>query len=207
MLHTVSWMVTRDQAIKPERVQSGVLTSFLVGGVAGGAVMGAIIAAPAWALYSVIGPQPAAFAAVSAVVAIAYAGRAMNLWPAPRPQFASQVPEAWRNIFSANVASFIYAAALGMIYFTRLASLVAYPLAVIMLGLGGTPLAIIEIMAVTGLARASTAVLVPLLRLDLRGSEAVLALMQRYSGTVRHIEVIVLGCLVLLPFMDLLTRL
>jgi len=186
-------------------VEAGVLTFFLVGGVAGGAVMGALIAFPARELFDIGGFRPVAFVTAAAVLAAVYAGRAANLWYIPKPRFRHQVPEAWRNIFAPRVASFLYAGGLGMIYFTRLESLAAYPLAVLLIGMGRTPLAIIEIMAAVGLARASTVLAVPFLHLDREGSEeAVPALMQKHSATVRHGELIVLLCLACLPFVPLL---
>jgi|SRR5215472_4729733 len=204
MLYTISWMVAREPEDAREGLWDGILVYFLVGGVVGGAVIGGVIAFPARVLFDFIGPQPVAFLAAAAAVAAAYAGRAANLWPLPKPQFPHQVPEAWRNIFSAKVASFSYATGLGTIYFTRLASLTAYPLVLLLLGMGGTPLAIIEIMAAVGLVRASTALVTPVLRLDSVGSEAVLALMRKYSAAVRIGELFVLLCLASLPLASVL---
>jgi MFS family permease len=206
MLQSISWMVMREPAAERGRAQAGMLAWFFAGGVAGGAMMGAIITVPAWGLVHVIGSRPTAFVIAAAAAAAVYAGRAAGLWRFPKPQFPSQVPEAWRNIFSRNVASFIYAAGLGMIYFTRLASFAAYPLAVVLLGMGRTPLAIIEIMAAVGLTRAATGLAVPLLRLDTASDEPVQALMRRLSPRMERGELAVLGCLTLLPFVILLAH-
>ena len=206
MLHTISWMVTREPEEARDRARARILTWFLIGGVAGGALMGAMIAVVAGELFTVIGSRTMIFVAVAAVVAFAYAGRAANLWHLPKPQLPHQVPEAWRNIFGPSFASFIYAGGLGMIYFTRLGSLAAYPLALLLLGAGRTPLAIIEMMAAVGLARASTALVLPARGLDRMSGDAVPTWLQKHSKGVQRAEVLVLVGLILLPIGMLLNR-
>jgi hypothetical protein len=203
MLHTVSWMVAREPTARRDRIYAEILASFLAGGIVGGALMGALIAVPAWGLYHLAGSRPGVVVALAASVAAAYALRAVNVWNIPKPQIPSQVPEAWRNIFSARTASLIYAAGLGMIYLTRIASLMAYPLAILLLGMGNAPLAIIQLMAVAGLLRAASAALVPLFRLDSGGSDAVLAFIQKYS--FRHGDLIILCCAAVIPLIFLMS--
>ena len=206
MLHTISWMVTREPEKARDRVRARILTWFLIGGVAGGALMGAMIAAAAGELFTVIGSRTTIFVAIAAVVASAYAGRAAGLWHLPKPQLPHQVPEAWRNIFGLRFASFIYAGGLGMIYLTRLGSLAAYPLALLLLGMGRTPLAIIEMMAAVGLVRASTALVLPVRGLDRMSGDAVPTWLQKHSKGMQRAEVLVLVGLILLPIGMLLTR-
>jgi hypothetical protein len=206
MLHTISWMVTREPEEARDRVRARILTWFLIGGVAGGALMGAMIAVAAGELFTVIGSRTTIFVAIAAVVASAYAGRAANLWHLPKPQLPHQVPEAWRNIFGLRFASFIYAGGLGMIYFTRLGSLAAYPLALLLLGMGRIPLAIIEMMAAVGLVRASAALVLPVRGLDRMSGDAVPTWLQKHSKAMQRGEVLVLVGLILLPIGMLLTR-
>jgi len=206
MLHTISWMVTREPEEARDRVRARILTWFLIGGVAGGALMGAMVAAAAGELFTVIGSRTTIFVAIAAVVASAYAGRAANLWHLPKPQLPHQVPEAWRNIFGLRFASFIYAGGLGMIYLTRLGSLAAYPLALLLLGAGRTPLAIIEMMAAVGLVRASTALVLPVRGLDRMSGDAVPTWLQKHAKGMQRAEVLVLVGLVLLPIAVLLNR-
>ena len=206
MLHTISWMVTREPEEARDRARARILTWFLIGGVAGGALMGAMIAVVAGELFTVIGSRTMIFVVVAAVVAFAYAGRAANLWHLPKPQLPHQVPEAWRNIFGLRFASFIYAGGLGMIYLTRLGSLAAYPLALLLLGAGRTPLAIIEMMAAVGLVRASTVLVLPVRGLDRMSSDAVPTWLQKHSKGMQRAEVLVLVGLILLPIGMLLNR-
>jgi hypothetical protein len=206
MLHTISWMVTREPEGARDRVRARIVTWFLIGGVAGGALMGAMIAVAAGELFTVIGSRTTIFVAIAAIVASAYAGRAANLWHLPKPQLPHQVPEAWRNIFGLKFASFIYAGGLGMIYLTRLGSLAAYPLALLLLGAGGTPVAIIEMMAAVGLVRASTALVLPVRGLDRMSGDAVPTWLQKHSKAVQRAEVLVLLGLILLPIGMLLNR-
>ncbi|HZI72595.1 MAG TPA: hypothetical protein VFD73_00940, partial [Gemmatimonadales bacterium] len=103
-------------------------------------------------------------------------------------------------------ASFIYAGGLGMIYLTRLGSLAAYPLALLLLGAGRTPLAIIEVMAAVGLVRASTALVLPVRGLDRMSSDAVPTWLQKHSKGMQRAEVLVLVGLILLPIGMLLNR-
>lgn len=206
MLHTISWMVTREPEEARDRARARILTWFLIGGVAGGALMGAMIAVVAGELFTVIGSWTMIFVAVAVVVAFAYAGRAANLWHLPKPQLPHQVPEAWRNIFGLRFASFIYAGGLGMIYLTRLGSLAAYPLALLLLGAGRTPLAIIEMMAAVGLVRASTVLVLPVRGLDRMSGDAVPTWLQKHSKGMQRAEVLVLVGLILLPIGMLLNR-
>lgn len=206
MLHTISWMVTREPEEARDRARPRILTWFLIGGVAGGALMGAMIAVVAGELFTVIGSRTMIFVVVAAVVAFAYAGRAANLWHLPKPQLPHQVPEAWRNIFGLRFASFIYAGGLGMIYLTRLGSLAAYPLALLLLGAGRTPLAIIEMMAAVGLVRASTVLVLPVRGLDRMSGDAVPTWLQKHSKGMQRAEVLVLVGLILLPIGMLLNR-
>ena len=206
MLHTISWMVTREPEGARDRVRARIVTWFLIGGIAGGALMGAMIAVVARELFNVIGSRTTIFVAIAAVVASAYAGRAANLWHLPKPQLPHQVPEAWRNIFGLRFASFIYAGGLGMIYFTRLGSLAAYPLALLLLGAGRTPIAIIETMAAVGLVRASTVLVLPVRGLDRMSGDAVPTWLQKHSKAMQRGEVLVLVGLLLLPIGMLLNR-
>jgi len=206
MLHTISWMVTREPEEARDRVRARILTWFLIGGVAGGALMGAMIAVAAGELFTVIGSRTTIFVAIAAVVASAYAGRAANLWHLPKPQLPHQVPEAWRNIFGLRFASFIYAGGLGMIYLTRLGSLAAYPLALLLLGAGRTPLAIIEMMAAVGLVRASTSLALPVRGLDRLSGDAVPTWLQKHAKGMQRAEVLVLVGLILLPILMLFNR-
>jgi hypothetical protein len=192
MLHTISWMVTLAPEPARPRVCARVLKWFISGGIAGGAVMGAAIALAARELVDVAGPLPTISVAGAAVLAAIYAGHEANVWHVPRPQFGHQVPEAWRKIFSPSVASFIYGFGLGTIYLTRLGSLVAYPLVLLLLGMGRTPGAIVAIMAAVGLVRTSTAFLIPFLRLESANSEAVLELMRKYSRSAKRGDLLTL---------------
>lgn len=185
-MHTISWMVTLAPEPARPRACARVLKWFITGGIAGGAMMGAVIAVAARELVHVIGSLPAISVVGAALLAAVYAGYEANVWHVPRPQFGHQVPEAWRKIFRPSVASFIYGFGLGTIYLTRLGSPVAYPLVILLIGMGRTPGAIMAIMATVGLVRASTAFLIPFLHLEDANSEAVLALMRKYSGPVKH---------------------
>jgi hypothetical protein len=192
MLHTISWMVTLAPEPARPRACAAVLRWFICGGIAGGAVMGAVIALAARELAHVIGSLPAISVAGAALLAVIYAGHEANVWHVPRPQFGHQVPEAWRKIFSPGTASFLYGFGLGTIYLTRLGSLAAYPLVFLLLGMGRTPGAIIAVMAAVGLVRASAAFLIPFLCLEKANSEAVLALMRKYSGPAKRGELLAL---------------
>ena len=192
MLHTISWMVTLAPEPARPRACTRVLRWFICGGIAGGAVMGAVIALAARELAHVVGSLPAISVAGAALLAVIYAGHEANIWHVPRPQFGHQVPEAWRKIFSPGTASFLYGFGLGTIYLTRLGSLVAYPLVFLLLGMGRTPGAIIAVMAAVGLLRTSAAFLIPFLRLEDANSQAVLALMRKYSGPAKRGELLTL---------------
>jgi hypothetical protein len=207
MLYSIRWMATRPHLRRePEQRWTGILTWFLVGGLVGGGMMGALIALPAVVLFSAFHSSPAVFIIVAAALAAIYAGQAANLWRVPKPQFPHQVPESWRNVFDYKAASFVYAGGLGTLYFTRLASAAAYPLAVLLLGMGQAPIAIIEIMATVGLVRASTALIVPLRRLDVADSGAVPTWIEKHSVIIRYGELIVLIGLLTIPVAWLLMR-
>ena len=79
-----------------------------------------------------------------------------------------------------------------MIYLTRLGSATAYPLAILLLGMGRTPLAIIELMGAVGLIRAASALLVPAFGFDRTESAAVTRWMQKYSSLTHRAEVVAL---------------
>jgi hypothetical protein len=206
MLHTISWMVTLVPEPARPRACARVLRWFISGGIAGGAVMGAVIALAAWELAHVIGSLPAISVAGAALLAAIYAGHEANVWHAPKPQFGHQVPEAWRKIFSPVAASFIYGFSLGTIYLTRLGSPVAYPLAFLLLGMGRPPGTIIAIMATVGLVRTSTAFLVPLLRLEDANGQAVLALMRKYTRPAKHGDLLTLLLVTVILAAGLLTN-
>jgi hypothetical protein len=206
MLHTISWMVTLAPEPARPRVCARVLKWFISGGIAGGAVMGAVIALAARELAHVTGSLPAISVAGAALLAAIYAGHEANIWHVPRPQFGHQVPEAWRKIFRPGVASFLYGFGLGTIYLTRLGSPVEYPLGFLLLGMGRTPGAIIAVMAAVGLVRASAAFLVPFLRLEDANSEAVLALMRKYSGPAKRADLLTLLLVTVILAAGLLTK-
>ena len=197
MLHSISWMVTRDPQAHSERLISVLLGWFLAGGLAGGALTGAVIAFPAWALYQAAGSHVGIFLLVAAALAGVYLGKAANLWPAPKLQFRHQVPEAWRNLFSPKAAAFLYAGGLGSIFFTRLASFTAYPFAVLLIGIGARPAALIGLMAVAGLTRAGTALIMPIAGFHRSSADAVPQWMEKYSRTVKYLEITVLLCVFL----------
>jgi hypothetical protein len=160
MVETIRWMVQREPQGTQYYVGVRAMSFFLLGGLAGGALAGVLLALGAYALYMAIGPHPIGFALASAIAAVAFAGRQLEWWTIPKPSLRHQVPEAWRNIFAPSTTSFLYAGALGLTFFTRISSFAVYPLVVLMLGLGQWPWAIICLFAVAGLVRAGTALLV-----------------------------------------------
>jgi hypothetical protein len=206
MLYTISWMVEREPQAERHRARAEVLAWFLLGGLAGGALMGSVIALLARTIFYLSGSPPLLFLGAAAVVAAAYAGQAAALWRVPRPQFHHQVPESWRNIFSRKVASFVYAAGLGTVFFTRLSSRAAYPLAILLLGIGRTPVAIIAIMASVGLVRASTSLVLPSLHLDRVSSDGIVTWIASKYRTVERLEMTVLLSVVCLPAAWILPR-
>ena len=165
MLYTISWMVRRERPAAYAAVERDVIASFLAGGLVGGSVAGALVAVLARGIFIAIGTHQSIVGAVCALLAFSYAGAAARIWHLPVPQLKSQVPAAWRNIFSPKVASFLYSAGLGMFFFTRLGSAVALPLTAYALGLGYKPVAIVLIFAAAGLIRAATAMVLPFARL------------------------------------------
>jgi hypothetical protein len=206
MLYTISWMVDREPEAERHRARAEVLVWFLLGGLAGGALVGSVIALLASTIFYLSGPRPLLFLGAAAVVAAAYAGQVATFWRVPRPQFHHQVPESWRNIFSRKVASFVYAAGLGTVFFTRLSSPAAYPLAILLLGMGRTPVAIIAIMASVGLVRASTSLVLPLLQLDRVSGDGIVTWMASKYRAVERLEMAVLLSVVCLPVAWILPR-
>jgi hypothetical protein len=160
MIETIRWMVQREPHGTQYHVGVRAMSFFLLGGLAGGAVAGVLLALGAYALYMVIGSHLIGFALASAIAALAFAGRQLEWWTIPKFSLRHQVPEAWRNIFAPSAASFLYAGALGLTFFTRISSFAVYPLVILMLGIGERPWAIICLFAVAGLVRAGTALLV-----------------------------------------------
>lgn len=196
MIYSISWMVKRDTQPTGRRAWYAIMFSFLAGGLVGGAVMGALLAFPAYELSRLGGRWTIDVAlGAAALVASAYAGRAAGLWRLRTPQSKHQVPEAWRNIFAPRVASFIYAGGLGMIYPTRLGSSTAYPLAFLLVAMGRTPIAIVETMATIGLIRAASVLLVPALGFHITKASAVPTWMAKYASFVRYTEVGMLVCI------------
>jgi len=185
-------MVTRDPQANSERMMSAILGWFIAGGLVGGALIGAVIAFPAWALFHAVGPHISIFLMATAAVAGVYLGTATNLWRAPKPQLRHQVPLAWRELFKPKVAAFLYAGGLGTIFSTRLASLTAYPFAVMLIGIGSQPAALISLTAVVGLTRAGTAIIIPMVGVHRTTVDAVSWWMEKYSGIVKYTEIVVL---------------
>lgn len=161
MAETVSWMVKRETSAKRFRVTCRILRCFLAGGLVGGALMGLLVAGIARLFYVALGNELRPFSAAAAALAIAYLGTTLGVWRMPKPQIAQQVPSSWREVFPPGVASFLYASALGLTFFTRIGSLALFPLLALSLGLGQWPLAIVSLFAITGFFRAATALIVP----------------------------------------------
>ncbi len=206
MLYTIRWMVEREPEAERHRARAEVFVWFLLGGLAGGALVGSVIALLARTIFYLSGSRPLLFLGAAAVVAAAYAGQAAAFWRVPRPQFHHQVPESWRNIFSRKVASFLYAAGLGTVFFTRLSSRAAYPLAILLLGIGRTPVAIIAIMASVGLVRASTSLALPLLHLDRVSSDRIDMWIGSKHRIVQRLEMTVLVSVICLSAASILPR-
>lgn len=194
MIHTIRWMVAREPQPVRSRMSFVTLSWFLFGGLVGGTIAGVLVATLARGLFLLVDAGMAPFAASAAVVSLVALGQRLRLWTIPFPQFRHQVPEAWRNTFSTRAGAFLYAGALGLAFFTKVTSLVFYPLVLLSLGLGAAPFAIVAIFAIQGLARASTGVFV-LLRpkwLSMEG-DLVVSELNRWIGWVRLAEIAVLG--------------
>jgi len=138
-----------------------VLLLFIAGGLAGGLLAGVFVALAARGLFFLGGSHLNLIAILTSIAAFAYFTRQAGIIGFPAPTAHHQVPEAWRNIFSPGTGSFLYAGALGLTFFTRVSSYSLYPLVLLLLGLGRWPIAIMSLFAITGLARASTTLLVP----------------------------------------------
>jgi hypothetical protein len=194
MIHTIRWMVAREAEPVRSRISFVTLGWFLLGGLVGGTFAGVLVATLARVLFLLLDAGTRPFAAFAAIVSLMALGQRLRLWTIPFPQFRHQVPEAWRNTFSTRVGAFVYAGALGFAFFTKVTSLVFYPLVVLGLGLGAAPFAIVAIFAIQGLARASTGIFV-LLRPDWLTMEGdlVVSELNRWIGSVRLAEIAVLG--------------
>jgi hypothetical protein len=199
MIQTISWMVKREPVESQPRVMNVTLRWFLLGGLVGGAVAGVLVAGPARLLYVIFGDQIHVFMILAVVVASGYLGNLLHLWRIPKPQVPRQVPVSWRDVFPLRLASFIYAAGLGLTFFTRIGSLATFPLAILALGFGGRPVVVIELFALTGLVRAATSLLVPLLGWAGQSGEAIFDSMEPRAAAIRRAEALILasGALVL----------
>lgn len=192
MLMTVSLMVAREPPDRRNPTSRTVGIWFLAGGLAGGTLTGLALAGGAAIIHLVTGDMVSGFALAAAVTAVAYVGPALSLWRFPKPGTAHQVPAEWREMFPTQLTSFVYAAVLGMTFFTRISSLAVYPFVVLTLGLGQWPLAIIALFALAGLIRAGTALVVPVLEWIETTSEAVSAAVARPARLTRSAEGVVL---------------
>jgi hypothetical protein len=193
MLQTVSWMVTREEPASQAKMSGVILRWFLAGGFAGGVVAGLLVAGPARVIYLTLGNRPRLFATAAVVFAIGYLGNVLKLWRLPKPQIAQQVPPSWRDVWPPRLASFLYAGTLGLTFFTRVSSLALFPLVVLALGFGSSPLAIVALFATTGLLRAGTALIVPMLGwADLWSGRRIVAAMEAAWRTVERFEAAVL---------------
>jgi hypothetical protein len=164
MVDTIRWMVIREPEAQQRRVSVQVLSSFLLGGVAGGAVAGGFLALLASVVAAATGTHLAAFAFAAGLVGLAYLGQQAGLWRIPKVSSPHQVPKAWRSEFSPRTSSLLYSGALGLTFFTKISSYMLYPLVVLLLGLGAWPWAVVSLFALVGLTRAATGLLVPIRR-------------------------------------------
>jgi hypothetical protein len=161
MVQTISWMVQREDATARTRIGRVAVRWFLAGGAAGGAFAGLAITALAALIAAATGEHTKVWAIAAACVAVLYAAKLLGATWVPKPQISQQVPSSWREVFPLRVASFIYASGLGVFFMTRIGSLVVYPTVILVLGMGGYPLAPIGIFALAGFVRAATAITVP----------------------------------------------
>jgi hypothetical protein len=173
MIHTIRWMVRREPQERQPHVYTQVLVPFLLGGLMGGAAAGLLVALVARVLFLVVGSHLRVVALVSSLVALAYLGQVLGIWRLPRLSVRHQVPRAWQEMFRAPIASFLYSAGLGLTFFTRISSTALYPFVAVLLGLGQWPWAVVLLFALSGLMRASTALLVPARHWEQGSTEAV----------------------------------
>lgn len=195
MAETIRWMVVREPVQQRTRLSRQILAVFLIGGFLGGAISGVFVGGIAWLIH-IIGLETRGFAIVAIVLALGYAGHVAGLWKLPKPQLPHQVPPAWREVLPPLGASFIYAGVLGMTFFTRIGSLLFYPMLVLLLGLGQHPATIVSAFALAGLGRAATALIVPLFSWYNVGGEAVFDVLDHSFPLARKSE---LAMLVVLP--------
>src|SRR5438094_6454693 len=141
MAQTISWMVKREEPATRAKMSGVILRWFLAGGLVGGTVAGVVVAGPARLIYAVFGDQIRVFSVVAVILSIGYLGRPLKLWRLPKPQFAQQVPPSWRDVWPPRTASFLYAGALGLTFFTRINSVALFPLAALALVPGRWPIA------------------------------------------------------------------
>ena len=161
MVQTVSWMVQREAPAKQAKMSRVILGWFLGGGLIGGLTAGVLVLGLARIIFSIAGEQARVFAAIALLATVAYLGSSLRLWRMPKPQVRQQVPSSWRDVWPPRIASFLYAATLGLGFVTRVGSLAVFPLVVLSVGLGRWPLSIIAIFAIAGLVRSATAFVVP----------------------------------------------
>lgn len=193
MVQTISWMVKREDFASRTKMSGVILRWFLAGGLLGGAIAGLLVAGPARLIYAIFGTQLRLLTAVAVIPAVAYLGRPLRLWRLPKLQIAQQVPSSWRDVWPPRVASFLYAGALGLTFFTRVSSLALFPLTLLALGLGQWPIAIVALFAISGLLRAATALLVPLFDwVDVSGS-VIFAALERQGRAAERLEGLVLA--------------
>ena len=190
MLYTISWMVTSNSESSPS--DFALLFTFLIGGAAGGLLLGLAVAAAARFLFLLIGSEAWSFALGASAVSLLALGSAVGMYRIRIPQLSHQVPEAWRSIFSPYVAGFIYSGALGAQVFTRLNSAVLYPLVIVALGLGQWPTVIIGTFALAGILRSSTSLILPLGGLYEQGSP-IMDRVEKRLGAAKLVEALVLG--------------
>ena len=154
---------------------------------------GLLVAGPARLIYVLFGDQLRLFMATAVILSLAYLGRPLRLWRVPKPQIAQQVPPSWREVWPPRMASFLYAGALGLTFFTRISSVAVFPMTMLALGLGRWPLALIALFAITGLIRAATALIVPLFDwVDVDGS-FIFAVVEQRGRVAETIEAAVLA--------------
>lgn len=164
MVHTIRWMVMREPPTEHDRMGAQILPLFLLGGFVGGASAGGLVAFAAYLISLLLGRHLAAFAIASSLVGMVYVAKHLGWIRLPRLSLNHQVPEAWRNIFPPSTASFLYSAALGLTFFTRISSSAMYPFVILLLGFSRWPWAIVLLFAITGFTRSATALVVPIKR-------------------------------------------
>lgn len=193
MVHTVRWMVARENDDKWRfKTESQVFGWFLIGGLLGGVISGAFVALLAVLLAPLGKPMRATLVLGAALVATLYALRSAGLIRIPAPQSRHQVPPAWRSIFSPRFASLIYSTALGLSFFTRVPSLVFYPLLLAALSLGESPLIVVAAFGLLGFTRAATGVIVPAKNWYLTPMEEISSTLGRGWHQMQRTELVVL---------------